>query len=614
MVRGAKKQRDLGIDAAPGVLLGAFVILFAVLAGPVHAADSETASLAPIFDGEGYAPLPKVLSLEDAETYRAIFGLQEAGQWRAADREIAKLENDLLLGHVLAQRYLHPTKYRSKYRELRDWLALYADHPDARRIYRLALKRKPADAAAPNAPRGSVFGGWMPEDASFPVYQPQKQLTKAQRNRVRQLQAAIRARIRRGWPTGAKELLGTGEVEKLFDQVLIDRARADIAASYFYYSKDTEALEMADAAVEQSSVFVPTAHWVGGLAAWRMGDSARASEHFEALALAKGVTDWYRAAGAYWAARANLVARNPENVNRWLLIAAVHPRTFYGLLARKALGFPVVFEWRDPPLTEADLDLLSARPRGARALALIQSGRRDRAEAELRRVRPEGPGEARALAAFAVQASLPVLALRVGASLEAVSGERFDSAVYPIPAWEPQDGFKVDRALIYALMRQESQFNTRAKSRAGARGLMQLMPATAAFIAGDRSLRSSARHRLYEPGFNMMLGQKYIEHLLGHKAVEGDLFHLVTAYNGGPGNLGKWRRETRYGDDPLLFIESLPSRETRDFIERVLTNFWIYRHQFGQATPSLDAIAAGEWPSYTSLDGTTSAVANNVEN
>jgi soluble lytic murein transglycosylase-like protein len=600
----------LGINAAPGALL----FLLVAFAAPALAAESETAALTSGFDDGGSVALPKILSLEDAETYRTIFGLQEAGQWLAADREIAKLENDILRGHVLAQRYLHPTMYRSKYSELRDWLALYADHPDAPRIHRLALRRKPAAAAAPQAPRGGIFGGWMPEDASFPIYQPQKRLDKAQQGRVRQLQSSIRARLRRGWPTGASELLGLAAVKTLFDQVQIDRARADIAASFFYYGKDVEALAMASAAVEKSSVFVPTAHWIGGLAAWRTGQRESATVHFEALALAKGVTDWYRAAGAYWAARANLVARNPENVNRWLLIAAVHPRTLYGLLARKSLGFPVVFEWRDPPLTESDLDLLVALPRGARALALIQSGERDRANAELRRVHPAGPDEARALAAIAVQARLPLLALKIGASLEAVSGERFDSAVYPIPAWEPADGFKVDRALIYAFIRQESRFSTRATSRVGARGLMQLMPATASFIAGDRSLRSSARHRLYEPSFNMMLGQKYIEHLLVHKEVEGDLARLVAAYNGGPGNLGKWRRQTRFADDPLLFIESLPARETRDFIERVLTNLWIYRHQLGQGTPSLDAIAAGEWPSYIALDGTTSAVASNVGN
>lgn len=610
MVRGPRKQRGLGINAAPGALL----FLLVAFAAPALAAESETAALTSGFDDGGSVALPKILSLEDAETYRTIFGLQEAGQWLAADREIAKLENDILRGHVLAQRYLHPTMYRSKYSELRDWLALYADHPDAPRIHRLALRRKPAAAAAPQAPRGGIFGGWMPEDASFPIYQPQKRLDKAQQGRVRQLQSSIRARLRRGWPTGASELLGLAAVKTLFDQVQIDRARADIAASFFYYGKDVEALAMASAAVEKSSVFVPTAHWIGGLAAWRTGQRESATVHFEALALAKGVTDWYRAAGAYWAARANLVARNPENVNRWLLIAAVHPRTLYGLLARKSLGFPVVFEWRDPPLTESDLDLLVALPRGARALALIQSGERDRANAELRRVHPAGPDEARALAAIAVQARLPLLALKIGASLEAVSGERFDSAVYPIPAWEPADGFKVDRALIYAFIRQESRFSTRATSRVGARGLMQLMPATASFIAGDRSLRSSARHRLYEPSFNMMLGQKYIEHLLVHKEVEGDLARLVAAYNGGPGNLGKWRRQTRFADDPLLFIESLPARETRDFIERVLTNLWIYRHQLGQGTPSLDAIAAGEWPSYIALDGTTSAVASNVGN
>ena len=605
----------LGIDAAPGVLLGALLFLLIAFAAPAPAAESETAALTPGFDGGVGVALPRILSLEDAETYRAIFGLQEAGQWRAADREIAKLENDILRGHVLAQRYLHPTMYRSKYSELRDWLALYADHPDAPRIHRLALRRKPAAAAAPRAPRGGIFGGWMPEDTSFPVYQPQKRLDKGQRGRVRQLQSSIRARLRRGWPTGASELLGLAAVETLFDQVQIDRARADIAASFFYYGKDAEALAMADAAVEMSSVFVPTAHWIGGLAAWRSGQSARATEHFEALALAKGVTDWYRAAGAYWAARANLGARTPENVNRWLLIAAVHPRTFYGLLARKSLGFPVVFEWRDPPLTESHLDLLVALPRGARALALIQAGERDRAEAELRRVRPAGPDEARALAAIAVQARLPLARAQDrrqprGGQRRALRQRRLSHSRLGAGGWL-QGGPRPDLRLHPPGIPSSAPARRAASGPAGScsscRRRRASSPATAP-CALPRATASTS------PSFNMMLGQKYIEHLLVHKEVDGDLFRLVTAYNGGPGNLGKWRRRTRFGDDPLLFIESLPARETRDFIERVLTNFWIYRHQLGQGTPSLDAIAAGEWPSYIALDGTTAAVASNAGN
>jgi soluble lytic murein transglycosylase len=175
-----------------------------------------------------------------------------------------------------------------------------------------------------------------------------------------------------------------------------------------------------------------------------------------------------------------------------------------------------------------------------------------------------------------------------------------DAAYFPLPQWKPKDGFKVDKALIFALMRQESGFNPTAKSYAGAKGLMQLMPGTASFVAQDR--RFGWSEKLYEPETNMKLGQHYINMLLEEKSVGGDIFRLTAAWNGGPGNLNKWQRDVKHNDDPLLFIESIPSRETRDFIEKVLTNFWIYRDEMGQQAPTLDAIASGEWPGYISQD------------
>jgi soluble lytic murein transglycosylase-like protein len=185
-----------------------------------------------------------------------------------------------------------------------------------------------------------------------------------------------------------------------------------------------------------------------------------------------------------------------------------------------------------------------------------------------------------------------------------------DAALYPIPPWAPQSGFSVDRALIYAMMRQESGFNTRAMSPDGARGLMQLMPRTASYIARDRrDHRGNGRNELFEPSLNMELGQRYIAYLLAHERVQGDLFRLTTAYNGGPGNLGKWERAIKADDDPLLFIEALPSKETRLFIERVLTNLWIYRQRLGQPAPSLERLAGGDWPRHEALDGTRSEVA-----
>jgi len=84
---------------------------------------------------------------------------------------------------------------------------------------------------------------------------------------------------------------------------------------------------------------------------------------------------------------------------------------------------------------------------------------------------------------------------------------------------------------------------------------------------------------------------------------------MAAAWNGGPGNLRKWRKRNDDMGDPLFLIESLPSRETRQFIERVLANLWIYRHRLGQDTPSLDAIAAGRRPVYTALGSDSEEVA-----
>jgi len=158
-------------------------------------------------------------------------------------------------------------------------------------------------------------------------------------------------------------------------------------------------------------------------------------------------------------------------------------------------------------------------------------------------------------------------------------------------------------------MRQESAFRTNAMSHDGARGLMQLLPSTANYIERTRRFRGASRNQLFDPAINIDVGQRYIDYLLNYAGVDGDLLRLATAYNAGPGNLAKWRRHLGEVEDPLLFIESLPSRETRDFVESVVANLWIYRARLGQSLPSLDAVAAGDWPAYTPLDRPVQAAA-----
>ena len=562
--------------------------------------------------------LPRVLSDRDASLYREIFALQIKGDWRAADKRMARLSDKRLLGHLLAQRYLHPTAYRSKYKELRDWMAHYADHPDAQRIYKLALKRRPKNYKRPARPAARPAGtAALRADIQKP-YRSTKRLSKAQRRQAAQLKRQIRRNVLRTRLSVTEKLLDGAKAKRLLDRVERDDGRSQVAAAWFYYGNTKRAFKLAVTAARRSGEHLPLAHWIAGLAAWRLDRIETAVGHFEKLAASRTASGWNAASGAYWAARAHLRLRRPAEMSRWLTLAAQSPRTFYGLLAQRALGIKLRFDRHAHALKPAHIAELAGKPRSARAMALLQVGEHRRAESELKNLNGGAtPAMAEALLALADHARMPSLAFRLGHRMAPVEqpGPNLgivDGALYPIPPWRPKGGFTVDRALIYALVRQESGFNPNAKSRDGARGLMQLMPSTASFIARDRGYRRSKRHELYDPATNLDLGQRYISHLLEGQAVGGDLFRLTTAYNGGPGNLNKWQRQMDYRDDPLMFIESLPSRETRLFIERVLANLWIYRARLGQPAPSLDGIASGDWPLYVALDSKTLELASNV--
>ncbi len=598
------------LAAALGVALAT-----SLAAGP-SLAQSERTVLPAVSDFS--RDLPRVLSDADARLYREVFALQEAGKWPAANKRIKRLSDKRLMGHLLAQRYLHPTAYRSKYHELYEWMAAYADHPDAKRIYKLALKRRPKNHKRPRAPvvhRSSLGAPAAPQDKP---YRSTKRLSKKQRQASRAIKRQVRRNVLNTRLSVTEKLLRAKNTRRLLDQVEIDQAYTKVAAGWYYYGRNGKALELAGGAAKRSGHHVPLAHWIAGLAAWRLGRLEQAARHFEHLAQSKTTSGWNAASGAYWAARAHLRLRNPAEMSRWLALAAQQPRTFYGLLALRALGLEPHLDIHAHKLDGPLIARLESEPLSARALALLQVGERRRAGRELKGVNGWADAQmTRALLALTELAGMPEIAFRMGKRLattahpEAKAGT-LDLALYPIPPWRPHSGFKIDRALIFALIRQESGFNPSAKSPDGARGLMQLMPSTASFIARDRGYRRSKRNKLFDPATNMELGQRYIAHLLQNDLVGGDLFRLAAAYNGGPGNLNKWQRRMDYKNDPLLFIESLPSLETRLFVERVLTNLWIYRMRLGQRAPSLDGIASGDWPLYVALDRRTPELASNT--
>ena len=168
--------------------------------------------------------------------------------------------------------------------------------------------------------------------------------------------------------------------------------------------------------------------------------------------------------------------------------------------------------------------------------------------------------------------------------------------------WTPKGDadLKVDPALMNAIIRQESRFNLQAKSHMGALGLMQIMPETAKYVGKNNGYRANG-YKLSIPEVNMKVGQDYLEYLFKGRHVNGDIVSMLIAYNAGPGNLQKWKKHMAGNADQLLFIEMLPVQETRDYVERVLSNYWIYRNRAGLDAPSLVALSSGKTPKFAHI-------------
>jgi soluble lytic murein transglycosylase len=346
------------------------------------------------------------------------------------------------------------------------------------------------------------------------------------------------------------------------------------------------------------------ARYEAGLAAWRAKKWAEAASDFETVARDQATPSWYVAASAFWAARTHLVLKEPQKVDPWFELAAAQPRTFYGMLARRTLGLSQDARFDRQPLSKAEIAQLRALPGGRRALALVQVGEIDRAEAELRALSTRGNKSlAAAIVGLADLANMPALCLALGAQTR--DGRRQIDTQYPLPRWQPRNGFSVDRALLFALMMQESRFDAEAQSGSGAAGLMQLMPATARSVARRAGIPLRSVAELVDPVLNLSLGQEYVKQLIEHEQINGNLILVLAAYNSGTAPLNKWQNEPEYQNDPLLFIEALPRETTRLYVERVLTNMWIYRQRLGQDAPDLDALAANRWPAYVSMNAST---------
>jgi soluble lytic murein transglycosylase len=326
----------------------------------------------------------------------------------------------------------------------------------------------------------------------------------------------------------------------------------------------------------------------GWIALRFLSDGATARTHFDTAATI-AETPISVARAAYWQGRAAERLGDTEGAQRAFTRAAAQPTAYYGQLARARLGLTDLPLRPPPPSSPAEVAAFLGHPavQSIRALAeidersLAMSLKRDFAQ-----TLPAGGalttlGElARALDDPRAQLAVGKIALQRGLPLE---WHAFPTSGVPaIPM--PHPGF--ERALVHAIARQESAFDIAAQSSAGARGLMQLMPATARETARRSQMPFDLARLTRDGAYNAQLGAHHLVDLL--KDHEGSLVLTIAAYNAGGGNVRRWLEA--YGDprrggvDVIDWIERIPFAETRNYVQRVLENLQVYRQRFGGQT------------------------------
>jgi soluble lytic murein transglycosylase-like protein len=485
---------------------------------------------------------PRVLSNSDRLSYTTAYDALRRGDLETARASARQADDRVLLGQVEFERLFHPD-YVSSFEELSAWLEDYADLPEAPRVYALALRRRPDGAPEPRRPRRVDGRTW-------------ESLTEAE---------------------GAKAARIALNADNLADARATGMAIGD--------------------------------WWVVGLASWRMGDFPASFTAFERVAWDPTEDAWVRAGAAFWAARAAAQSGQLEQIEPLLRLSASWPATFYGQIALYQLDIePTLRNWgpqaysatEDEGLRaiaftpdirindESLIAFIERDPHARRVVAWIEVGRLDDAREQFRLgLRAATTEEDRKLWSALGRAFSRQLTPR------ARDAEMIDAARYPMPLLEPEGGFVIEQSLVYAIARKETDFNPRVRSSAGAYGLMQVMPTTAAELSGDRGFVSDPE-RLYQPGVNMRLGQAYVIKMLGLSAFNGDVLRTVASYNAGPGPMLGALRKLGPDADPLLLIETIDVPQARDYVEKVMAAYWIYQRLQGRPLNTLKALATGQ--------------------
>ena len=546
----------------------------------------------------------RILNNSDVNIYKKVFELQSkqiksknSQIWKKIERLKKRINNKILIGTINADKYLHPTGWRSSYKELKDWLNVYHDHPDAYKIYRLALRRKPIKSKPPKKPTGNFLNGYG--NISKDLIKPTFPLAKSKYKRDSfKISIKVRRAIRRKNLVFVDDLLSSKKTKQKLSSQELAQLRAELAHAYFIFKKDAKSIRQARISISLSGYQNALAFWSGGLASWRLGNLKLSKWFFNNLSDLQDGPESVLSAGSFWSAKVAYHMGEYKNVNKYLYRAIKHDRTFYSTLSKASLGYQDNYDFKLENISKQFILKLKSLKTGRRVLALIQISEYHKASREFRKIifnfnEKEYPE----IISFASENNMPGFAFRLSAILRNDHNKILLGGLYPVPNWDFSSLPIKDKSLIFSISRQESGFNPRAKSYANALGLMQVLPSTASFIMKNRAYRK--KEMLFDVERNLYVASKYIQFLLQLDIIKKDVSKMLASYNAGPGNFSKWSKNFYKTEiDPIFMIETLPARQTRNYIKLVLTNLWIYKIRLNEKPDLIFKLASGSIPKY----------------
>jgi soluble lytic murein transglycosylase len=335
---------------------------------------------------------------------------------------------------------------------------------------------------------------------------------------------------------------------------------------------------------------LPDAEFLAGWIALRyVRNNDAALKHFTGLnEAATSRTDKARA--GYWLGRTYLAAGDKSTAQKYFKSAAQHSTIYYGQLAREYVGLGGVPEEINSGESSSAARARVEKDEVIRALYLMHKAS---GKANLHmflysiasRFKTVDEMNAAANIVHGMGGTFMALKLAKAAGQFKVDIDSWSYPLRGLPDWK-QVGRPVEKALVYGLSRQESEFNATAGSRVGAQGLMQIMPATARLIAKQHKLNYRAGMLTSDPSLNVKMGAAHLGDLIAK--YNGSYVLTFVAYNAGPRRSKEWTEQ--FGDirsgqvDPVDWVENIPFQETRQYVQKVMQNIHIYRSRLAPKT------------------------------